>query len=526
MTPRESAAIPLDIARTPQRARDKIKSIRDLAAIASALKARGKTIVLAHGVFDLVHMGHVRHLEAAAAEGDVLIVTITPDEFVNKGPGRPVFTGDLRAEMLAALECTSWIGINEWPSAEQLLELIRPDVYVKGSDYSNEGEDLTGKIRMEREAVERHGGRVLYTDDITFSSSSLINRHLNVFDPAVMEYLGGVDKEAQMEQALGAIDQIKDMRVLLVGEAIIDEYLYAKPMGKSAKENIIASRYSGREVFAGGVIAAANHVADFVKDVEVVTILGERESYQSLIRDTIRDNVTIHSLYRPGLPTIRKSRYVDPGHMNKLFEVYHFDDTPLNGAVEKQLCDMIGDRAKDFDVVIVADFGHGMMTPRAIRTTTEKSRFLAVNAQSNSANLGYNMVTRYNRADYVCIDAPEAQLATGDRFSDVEDVIANGLAHAIDCDRFVVTHGQHGCITYDRARGTRRVPAFTQQVVDTVGAGDAFLSVTSPVVAAGTDMEVAGFIGNAVGALKVGIVGHRQSVEKVPVQKYITTLLK
>ena len=112
------------------------------------------------------------------------------------------------------------------------------------------------------------------------------------------------------------------------------------------------------------------------------------------------------------------------------------------------------------------------------------------------------MVTRYNRADYVCIDAPEAQLATGDRFSDIEDVITDGLAHSIDCDRFVVTHGQHGCVTYDRSQAPRRVPAFTQQVVDTVGAGDAFLSVTSPVVAAGADMEVAGFIGNAVGALE------------------------
>jgi rfaE bifunctional protein nucleotidyltransferase chain/domain len=526
MSPSEAAAIPLDIARTPQRARDKIKSLHELAAITAALKARGKSVVLAHGVFDLVHMGHVRHLEAAAAEGDVLIVTITPDEFVNKGPGRPVFTASLRAEMLAALGCTGWVGINEWPSAEQLLDLIKPNVYVKGSDYSNEEEDLTGKIRMEREAVERHGGRVVYTDDITFSSSSLINRHLNVFEPEVMEYLGGLDKETHLARALGALDRIKDMRVLLVGEAIIDEYLYAKPMGKSAKENIIASRYSGREVFAGGVIAAANHVADFVKDVEVVTILGERDSYQNLIRDTIRDNVTVHSLYRPGLPTIRKSRYVDPGHMRKLFEVYHFDDTPLNGVLEKQLCDMIGDRARDFDVVIVTDFGHGMMTPKAIRTTMDASPFLAVNAQSNSANHGYNMITRYNRADYVCIDAPEAQLATGDRFSDIEDVISGGLAHAIDCDRFVVTHGQNGCVTYKRNHGPRRVPAFTRQVVDTVGAGDAFLAVTSPVVAGGADMETAGFIGNAVGALKVGIVGHRQSVEKIPVQKYITTLLK
>ena len=97
MTPSESAAIPLDIARTPQRARDKIKSIRDLAAIASALKSRGKTIVLAHGVFDLVHMGHVRHLEAAAAEGLTLYVHNHTGEFDNRflydhGDGKPVMT--------------------------------------------------------------------------------------------------------------------------------------------------------------------------------------------------------------------------------------------------------------------------------------------------------------------------------------------------------------------------------------------------------------------------------------------------
>jgi sugar/nucleoside kinase (ribokinase family) len=114
----------------------------------------------------------------------------------------------------------------------------------------------------------------------------------------------------------------------------------------------------------------------------------------------------------------------------------------------------------------------------------------------------------------------------GDRFSDIADLIATDLRGAIDCRNFAVTQGERGCVVYSPSTGVRRVPAFTRQVVDTVGAGDAFLAVTSPIVAAGTNMEVAGFIGNAVGALKVGIVGHRQSVEKIPVKKYITTLLK
>lgn len=511
---------------TATRARDKIKSLREIGAISKEAQEQGRSVVLAHGVFDLVHLGHIRHLEAAEKEGDVLIVSVTPDRFVNKGPGRPVFGDPLRAEMLAALECVDWVTISDWPSAEELITLVKPNVYIKGPDYSNEGDDITGKIGAERAAVERFGGSIVTTDDITFSSSSLINRNLNVFDPEVMEYLGGLNKEQFLQTALGAIDGIADMRVLLVGEAIIDEYQYAKPMGKSAKESIIASRFQGREVFAGGVIAAANHVADFCREVEVITILGEQDSYQDLIRDTVRPNVKVHALFRRGVPTIRKCRFVEPGHMRKLFEVYFFEDEPVAGNMEKQLTDMIGDKARDVDLVIVTDFGHGMMTDKTINTVTESAKFLAVNAQSNSANLGYNLITRYPRADYVCIDAPEAQLAMGDRFSDIADLIATELRGAIDCRNFVVTHGERGCVVYSPATGVRRVPAFTRQVVDTVGAGDAFLAVTSPVVAAGANMEVTGFIGNTVGALKVGIVGHRQSVEKIPVKKYITTLLK
>lgn len=522
----ESSPIPLDLVRKANCARDKVKNLSDLKKIADAAHLRKNTIVLAHGVFDLVHMGHVRHLEAAKREGDYLIVTITPDEFVNKGPGRPVFSSQIRAEMLAALECVDWVGINYWSSAEKLIELISPDFYVKGSDYTNEGEDLTGKISLEREAVENCGGKTIFTDDITFSSSSLINKHLHVFEPPLLEYLNKIDRTEHLKDSLAAIDKIKDMKILFVGEAIIDEYQYAKPMGKSAKENIISSKHSGREVFAGGVIAAANHVADFVKKVDVITVLGEKDSYKNLINDTVKENVSIKNIWLPGVTTIRKCRYVDPGHMRKLFEVYHFDDTPLEGSIEGQLREMIFDRAPSYDLVIVTDFGHGMLTTNTVDTIIERSKSLAVNAQSNSANLGYNLITKYNKADYICIDAPEAQLAMQNRFKDIGELIETQLSHAIKCKNIIVTHGENGCVTWSTEDGLDKVPAFTSQVVDTVGAGDAFLSVTAPLVAVGTKINIAGFIGNAVGALKVGIVGHRRSVEKVSVQKYLTTLLK
>ena len=481
-----------------------------MAGLSAWHRNAGRRVALAHGVFDLVHMGPVRHLEAARQDGDLLVVSMTPDRYVNKGPGRAVFPEQFRAEMVAALACVDHVVINAWPTAEELITAVRPAVYVKGPDYRNESEDLTGKIADERAAVERIGGRIVYTDDITFSSSNLINARLNVHEPEVQ----------------GFLDELRASDGLTGALAAIDEYLYAHAMGKAAKENIIASRFAGREVFAGGVIAAANHVADFCAQVDVITCLGTHDSYEAVIRESLKPNIGVNFVYRNDAPTTRKTRFVDPAHMRKLFEVYFFEDAPLAGTLERQLCDLIGDRAAGYDVVIVTDFGHGMMTPTAIATAREAARFLAVNAQTNSANQGYNLITRYHKADFVCIDGPEARLAAADRFSPLGEVVEKHLSRVIDCERIVVTDGERGCLAYAPDVGSIRIPAFTRQVVDTVGAGDAFLAITAPIVSQGAPMEIVGTIGNAVGAMKVGIAGHRQSVEKVPLMKYLTALMK
>ena len=505
--------------------RDKVRALDELAEIARTAQAAGKTVVLAHGVFDLVHMGHVRHLEAARREGDVLIVTITADKFVNKGPGRPIFNQAMRAEMLAAIGYVNWVGINHAQSAGNVLDSVRPDVYVKGSDYENPEDDITGQIALEREAVEQHGGRLVLTKDITFSSSSLINNYLDVYDHPLRDYLQQLRETDAVRQISNLIESVKDYKVLLVGDAIIDEYQYVAPMGKAAKENIIATRFQEREVFAGGIFAAANHVASLCAEVEIITCIGD-DGIEDFVKSRLRDNVKLTAIVRPNSPTTRKCRFVEPSYMRKLFEVYSIDDTPLNGALEDSVVELIATRARAADLVIAADFGHGLITPRAIDTLNEEARFLAVNTQTNSANIGYNLVSRYGRAHYVCIDAPEAQLATKDRFSDIEHVISEKLPELISCENFVVTHGREGCVAYKKGGLPVRIPAFTKTVVDTVGAGDAFLSITSPLAAAGGSMELVGFVGNAAGAMKVGIVGHRSFIEKVPLMKYITTLLK
>lgn len=511
------------MARDPQ---DKIKSLDEIATIADEARKAGNSVVLCHGVFDLVHMGHVRHFQTAQKEGDILVVTLTTEKYVNKGPGRPIFNDALRAEMLAALEQIDWVAISPYPSAEKVIEAIKPSVYVKGSDYADPDDDVTGKIRDERDAVEKHGGRVVFTKDITFSSSSLINQFMDVFDPELRSYLAEARERGIEGQIEKALEEIAGLRVLVVGDAIIDEYHYVAAMGKSAKEHMIATRYASSERFAGGVFAAANHIASFCKEVEILTILGTDDSHEDFIREHLASNVTLNPVFRNGVPTTRKSRFVDTGYVRKLFEVYYFDDSPPPAPVHDAICREIAERAGEFDLVVVTDFGHGMLDDEAIAALGGAAKFLAVNTQTNSANHGYNLITKYPRADFICIDAPEAQLAAQNRFNEIEDIINAPLSEKIDCRKFIVTHGKQGCIVYNGSDDIMRIPAFTKTVVDTVGAGDAFFSIAAPLAAVGAPMEVVAFAGNAAGGIKVGILGHRKYVEKVPLIKYVTTLLK
>src|SRR5262249_41521051 len=150
-------------------------------------------------------------------------------------------------------------------------------------------------------------------------------------------------------------------RVLFVGDTIIDEYNYVRPLGKSPKENMIATLYQDSEVFAGGVIAAANHCASFCEEVEIITALDVEDKHEELVRNRLKSNVRLTPIHRQGATTTCKSRFVDPSYVRKLFEVYHMNDTPLSGALKDTLDGLIAERAQGADLIVVADFGHGLI---------------------------------------------------------------------------------------------------------------------------------------------------------------------
>ncbi len=486
---------------------------------------RGKKVVHCHGVFDLLHIGHIRHLEQAKKMGDLLVVTLTADAYVNKGPNRPAFPQQLRAEALAALDCVDFVAINEAPMAIEAINAVRPDYYVKGSDYRVAKDDHTGGILKEREAVEAFGGRLVFTDDITYSSSRLINQHMDMLPPTTRSYLDDFATRHPIKTIINGLNSLAKLKVLVIGDAIIDEYQYCQAIGKSSKEPVLAVKQGESEQFAGGALAVANHVAGFCGNVGLLTALGKQNDYESFIRAQLAGNVWPTFCQRDDAPTIVKRRFIDQYFFQKLFETYDINDSPLTGEVRQVFLESIAQMAPQHDLVIVMDFGHGLLDEEAIDLLTNHAKFLAVNAQSNAGNLGYHTISLYPRADLVCITENELRLDARDRHGDLEPLIEQASAR-MGGAAFAVTRGAQGCLTYSQRHGFAHVPAVATSAKDRVGAGDAFLSVAAPCVARGAAMEIVGLVGNAAGAQAINTVGHRESAARPALIKQIECLLK
>lgn len=503
----------------------KVLALAALAEQVQRLRAQGRRIVLCHGTFDLLHIGHVRHLKRARHEGDVLIVTVTADAHVHKGPGRPAFTHDLRAENLAALECVDWVAVNHAETAVNVLDLLKPDVYVKGADYRRAEDDVTGNITRERRAVERHGGRIFYTQELTSSSTTLLNEHFQVFSDEVKAYLGDLKTRCSVQDINAALNDLRRLRVLVLGDAIIDEYHYTTSLGQTGKGNVLAVRYQNEERFAGGSIAVANHVAGFAGRVTLMCGLGGSESHEAFIRSKLAPGIEPVFPTNPAARTLVKRRYIGDD-MAKLFEVYFQDQDIGSAAVSAEVCAWLEQGLPQFDAVIVPDFGNGFVTDGMVRVLADRAPFLAVNTQLNSGNRGYHVITRYPRADFVALNEPELRMAAFDRAGEVS-ALARTLSGRMGCGQLAVTRGTQGVLLWDQARRrTHAVPALSTRVVDRIGAGDAFLSLAGLGAAAGLDPEITAFIGSVAAALDVQIVCNRSAIAPVDFKKYVTTLLK
>ena len=505
----------------------KIRPLEELVGVRAALQAENKRVVHCHGVFDLLYVGVIRHFQRAKELGDVLIVTLVADAQTPLGLSGLLFNETLRAEAVAALVHVDYVAIAASLSAVDAIQSLRPDVYVPWDDdllASALCSDTCAPPRAAEEAIlHAMGGQLVRLPKSLMRPHGMIQRFTRTLSQEAGGFLSRFAARYSARHVMECLERARGLRVLFLGEAIIDEYQYCETIGKSGKEPVLAVRYLSSEQFAGGIMATANHAAAFCDHVGIVTLLGTQDSYEQFIREKLDPKIDATFLYMPGAPTIVKRRLVETYPFQKLFEIYTMEpDVPE--AVSKALYARLKWLVPNFDAVVVTDYGHGMMTPEIVDLLCDQDRFLAVNTQTNAANQGYNTVSKYRRADFICISEKELRLEARSRTKDLRLIIAE-TAENLSCERMLITRGNQGCVCYRKGEGFFEVPSFTNHIVDRIGAGDALLAVSSLCAAHEAPMEIIGFIGNVVGAQAVEIVGNRSAVNSATVLGQIESFL-
>ncbi len=442
----------------------KILTLTELASVRQ--RYADKAIVLCHGAFDLIHMGHVLHFEEAASLGDILVVTVTGDQHITKKRSIS-FNEQYRVRSVAALEIVDYVAIVDEPSAVAAIEALRPDVYVKGPEYSNLVLDKTKNIFREKHLVESYGGRIHFTTGETFSSTKLSHFLQASTEAAQVDPLLRNDKilfrdvselSFKLEELKSFLVRAGELRVCLLGETIIDEWVDVTVTNMSQKSRCVAGQETGRLRQIGGTGIVALHLASFVKHVHCFT--------NGLIGD-LPSNISVTSL--ADSPLI-KTRFVDRESGSPLFEAKILD-VPN---VERGLPDF-----DDYDVVLLADFGHGLLDARAInqQIAATKRAVVAAMAQVNSSNYGYNLPVKYVGADYYSLNRTEAELSLHEKDLPATELL-DRMSQLLRCRHLSVTDGSHGAIVRMDDE-VFSLPTLSTSIIDTIGCGDAYFALSS-----------------------------------------------
>ena len=489
-----------------------------------SLKKDKKKIVLCHGVFDILHLGHCRHFEKAKQMGDVLIVSVTRSKFVTKGNNRPFFDDKVRCEMLANISLIDFIVLSDEKSAKDVIRFIKPDFYVKGVEYKNSKKDILGQIGDERKLVEKNGGKLKLTNEIIFSSSKLLNEKFNMFNDKQINFLKQIKKTKNFKNLKKSIDEFKDIKVLVIGETIIDNYIFSSVIGKSGKDNFLAFKKEESKKYIGGAAIVSKYISSLTKNIQLLSYIGQKKDHQNFIMHNLKD-IKKKIFYKKNSPSIVKTRYIDKENKAKVFGIYD-----INPEIDKNLDDKLikylNKNIKKFDLILVYDYDHGLISKKVAKLIYNKSKYLVLNYQLNSTNSGFHNLEKYHKSDCLIINENEFRTQLRNKY-DKLPVLVKNFFKSNKMKKIVITRGESGSMFFDRNKKKFvECPAFANNIVDKVGAGDAFMSLFSLSLFNKNPTDVSLLFGSIAAEIAVSNMGNSQNIDKKIILKRLDTFFK
>lgn len=491
-------------------AKDKILCLSQLLEFRQNLRRGGQTVVHCHGCFDIVHPGHIQHLEFARTLGDRLVVSISADTHVNKGVDRPLIPDGLRAASVAALQCVDAVYINTHPTAVELLNALQPDIYVKGREYEKTRDP---RFLAERDAVATHGGRVVFSSgEIVYSSTALINSmNRRAFDH---------DRISRFTDQYGLtiphlhqlIQRARNLRVLVIGDYLLDRYHFCTAAGVAGEAPMMSLRSLQQQDFDGGAAVVALHLAGLgAQPILFTSLTDDTAGAQTELR--LRSaGVDVQAIRQRRQPVTKNRYLVD---QQKLLKVDEGAESPLDSRAEEILADKILQAAHGASAVIFTDFGYGTLTAGLLERILPPLRSIVPILTADISGSRSNLL-QFKGVDLLCPTEREVR-QTLNNFTSGLGAVVWDLLHQTSAKQALITLGKQGLLTFDcppelvsagqRLR-SEYLPALTGHAIDPLGCGDALLATAGLCLAAGGSLYAAALLGSLAGAIEAEQVGN------------------
>lgn len=470
-----------------------------------------KKIGLSHGAFDILHLGHLKHFEIAKKNVDILVVSLTGDKYIKKGPNNPYNNQNNRASFLKHIKNIDFIYIDENITAENIITNLKPDLYFKGKDYLEK--DISGNLSKEIKKLKYYGGKIFITKSELMSSSKIINNFFSNLTTENIDYIKDLNCDYLYINKI--FDEIKKIKICILGDTILDEYITCSLNGITTKDPAISTVREKSQVFAGGSLSIAMILAKFVKNVELITF-GKTDQLKPFLKNF--KNIKIINL-NDKIDIQKKTRFLNSNRFEKLLQVTNYKKIDPKTKFDFS---SVGKFLKKDKIIVISDFGVGLLNEELVKLINTSKSKNYINVQTNSLNLGNNLFSKYKNCKYISLDKREWELALKMEF-DKKQIYKIKKYYKYNTQKSI-TLGKNGSIFLDKNKEFYS-PVFINKTIDTTGCGDAYFAITTLLTIVKADPKIIPFIGNIYAGIHSQYFGNSVIVDKVSFLKYIKSIL-
>ncbi len=476
--------------------RSKIKTIEEIKFIIGDFP-RKDSVILCYGCWDIVHPGHLRHLEYAKKKANILICGVTSDKHIIKGEDRPYVPEDLRAKNLEALEIVNYVFIDDNPIPITAIKYLRPDYYAKGFEYR----DMKNpKTQEESNILSEYNGKFIFSPaDIVYSSSHLLSIHKPKL--SIEKLLTIMESEGIIfDDLLNTLKKFKDIKVQVIGDIIIDKYSYCSLLGQTAKTPTFSIKRESEKIFIGGAGIVTKHLRSLGAEVSLISIVGNDDLGELVIND-INSSIIIDK----DRPTTLKERFWVDGY--KLLQV----DTVDNRIISNEILREIGERIKNDDLIIFSDFRHGIFNKETIKYLVNLINTNTIKIADSQVSNRWGNILDFKNFDIILPNEKEARFALSDQDTGIRP-LGLELYRQSKVKYLILKLGERGILTYrnpnERPKDFFALDSFVENLIDSNGAGDAMLAVTALAYKVSNNIVISSILGSFGAAVVCEIEGN------------------